>query len=195
MLDTELYRAIPKQATVGNTLKRTNILINDQHYRYVDRLWQAWISWKRGHAQTPQQIFETYKQGFKGFEAFCLLLVSRALTGNGTTNDRGLEFEADDLLYLQPDSSIQFHSPRECFRCYCKSGNDDCGTEWGMRICGKCSERYPYIQLYDSGILNSWYDRQVGSVDRIFGRNVLAIPCRSDKDTRSFICPACGACS
>ena len=83
----------------------------------------------------------------------------------------------------------------QCFRSDCKSGKDDCGTEWGMRICGKCSERYPYIKLSDSSILNSWYDRQVGSVDRIFGRNVLAIPCRSDKDTRSFICPACGACS
>jgi hypothetical protein len=416
LLDTELYRAIPKQANVGNTLKRTNILIDDQHYRYVDRLWQAWMPWKRGHTQSPQQIFETYKQGFKGFEAFCLLLVSRALTGNGTTNDRGLEFKADDLLCLQPDASIQFHSLRgsitlrwqhdgtilldadkiqhlkliplmlpltatedanvinplldefrsacsenqngtviilypgtederqklpqllqqeinslkkplavlpvspldilsveriaraiqwwlysqycqiypftiqekipaslleqnswifkegrhykllcspkpeeqvdfdnrlselineaksrgprargelfelqnlnnfsartkerfkplltcptcykksdhfepldsQCFRCYCKSGNDDCGTEWGMRICGKCSERYPYIKLSDLDILNSWYDRQLGSVDRIFGRNVLAIPCRSDKDTRSFICPACGACS
>ena len=112
LLDTELYRTIPKQATVGDTLKRTNILIDDRHYRYVDRLWQAWMPWKRGHRQTPQQIFETYKQGFKGFEAFCLLLVSRALTGNGTTNDRGLEFEADDLLCLQPDGSIQFHSPR-----------------------------------------------------------------------------------
>lgn len=111
LLDTELYRAIPKQATVGNTLKRTNILINDQHYRYVDRLWQAWMPWKRGHTQTPQQIFETYKQGFKGFEAFCLLIVSRALTGN-RTHDRGLEFEADDLLCLQPDGWIQFHSPR-----------------------------------------------------------------------------------
>jgi len=83
----------------------------------------------------------------------------------------------------------------QCFRCDCKSGKDYCRTEWGMRICGKCSERYPYIQLSDSGIFNSWYDRQVGSVDRIFRRNVLAIPCRSDKDTRSFICPACGACS
>jgi hypothetical protein len=112
LLDTELYRAIPKQATVGNTLKRTNIPIDDRHYRYVDRLWQAWMPWKRGHTKTPQQIFETYKQGFKGFEAFCLLLVSRALTGNGTTNDLGLEFEADDLLCLQPDGSIQFHSRR-----------------------------------------------------------------------------------
>jgi hypothetical protein len=70
------------------------------------------MPWKRGHTQTPQQIFETYKQGFKGFEAFCLLLVSRALTGNGTKNDRGLEFEADDLLCWQPDGSIQFQSPR-----------------------------------------------------------------------------------
>lgn len=69
------------------------------------------MPWERCHTQTPQQIFETYRQGFKGFEAFCLLIVSRALTGN-RTHDRGLEFEADDLLCLQPDGWIQFHSPR-----------------------------------------------------------------------------------
>lgn len=60
----------------------------------------------------------------------------------------------------------------QCFPCDCNSGKDYGRTEWGRRICGKCSERYPYIKLYDLGILKSWYDRQVGSVDRIFGRNV-----------------------
>ena len=108
LLDTELYRTIPKQATVGNTLNRTNILINDPHYRYVDRLWQAWMPWKRRQIQTPQQIFETYQQSFKGFEAFCLLLISRALTGNGTTDDRGLGFEASPCFPLS--DSIQFNS-------------------------------------------------------------------------------------
>jgi len=83
-------------------------LINDPHYRYVDRLWQAWMPWKRRQIQTPQQIFETYQQSFKGFEAFCLLLISRALTGNGTTEDRGLGFEASPCFPLS--DSIQFNS-------------------------------------------------------------------------------------
>ena len=412
LLDTELYRAIPKQATVGNTLNRTNILINDPHYRYIDRLWQAWMPWKRRQIQTPQQIFETYQQSFKGFEAFCLLLISRALTGNGTTDDRGLGFEAspcfplsdfihfnslkgDITLKLEPDGAIileadgiqplkliplmlpltatedatiinsildEFRSScsikhngsviilypgtederkklskllqqqtnslgndysakektlpilpvspldilsveriaravqwwlyteycqiypfiiqakipdllleqnswivregrdykllrsprleeqatfnkhlsnlitetesrgararvelielqdlknfstqiqdklnplltcptcdkksdnfnnldRQCFRCNCNS----CETEWGKRICIKCSGHYPYIQLSDFNILNQLNEQAIGWVDRVLGRNTLAIP--SLHETKKFVCPQCG---
>lgn len=112
LLDTELYRAIPQQAKVGSTLKRTNILINDQHYRYVDRLWHTWTPWKRGHTQTPHQLIETYQKGFKGFEAFCFLVVSRALTGNGTADDRGLGFEFDRQYHSDEKISITFNSKR-----------------------------------------------------------------------------------
>lgn len=112
LLDTELYRAIPQQAKVGSTLKRTNILINDQHYRYVDRLWHTWTPWKRGHTQTPHQLIETYQKGFKGFEAFCFLVVSRALTGNGTADDRGLGFDFNSLHDSNQKTSIKFNSTR-----------------------------------------------------------------------------------
>ena len=59
----------------------------------------------------PNRYLKPINKALRG-EAFCLLLVSHALTGKGTPNDRGLEFEADDLLCLQPDGSIQFNSPR-----------------------------------------------------------------------------------
>jgi len=417
LLDTDLYRAIPKQATVGHTLKQTNILINDQHYRYVDRLWRAWTPWKLRHMQTSQQIIETYQQGFKGFEAFCLLLISRALTGNGTAEDQGLKFTADALHDLRLGSSIQFSSIKgniilrwqidgtilleadeiqhlkliplmlpitatedvaiinpildefrsvysdiqngtviilypgtederqrlptllqqqvnslgndyateekslavlpvspldifsveriarsiqwwlysqycqiypftiqekiphslaeknswitqenrqykllyppkqeeqtnfdnrlsklinqakvrgsndngdllelqklnnfsaqiegrfklllacpichersdrfepldsQCFRCWC----NDCETKWGTRICGSCGGRYPYTQLPDSESYNIFHHQPVGWVDRIFGRDILAIPCYSNGNTGNFICPDCGA--
>lgn len=112
LLDTELYQAIPKHADVGNTLRRTNILINDQHYRYVARLWQAWSPWKRGQMRNALQVFETYQEVFRGFESFCLLLISRALTGNGKADDRGLGFEASNLCIPRRGNSIQFNSWR-----------------------------------------------------------------------------------
>lgn len=417
LLDTELYRAIPKQATVGNTLNHTNILINDRHYRYVDLMWQALTPWQRGNIQSPQKILETYQQSCRGFEAFCLLLVSRALTGNGTATDRGLGFKAGDLFDLQLGSSIEFNSQkgsitlkwetdgtisleaseippilliplilplsatedraeidrairefhlacsnqpnstvvilypgtederrklsklvqrqinslgndysnaaesfailpispldllsgeriartiqwwlykqycqiypfpiepihpslldgnswilqkglnfrvirppkpeekstferqrsrliqqakscgatakkefdelqtlhnfstrveekfkplltcptchqqsdnfedldRQCFRCYCSQG---CETEWGAQICGKCGDRYPYVQLSDLDPISRSVDREVGWVDRVFGRNVLAIPDLQEEVGRNkFICPCCG---
>lgn len=110
LMDTELYRAIPKQAEVGNTLKRTNILINDQHYRYVDQIWQAWSPWKRGQTKNNQQIFDIYQQLLKGFESFCLLLISRALTGSVNENDEGLGFEAENHHIPHPSEVIQFNS-------------------------------------------------------------------------------------
>lgn len=114
LLDTDLYRAISKETNIGHTLKRTNILINDQHYRYVAHLWQAWSPWKRGQMKNAQQIFQTYQEGFKGFESFCLLLISRALTGNTNAkdNDRGLGFEiVNDCIPARGDS-IEFNSLR-----------------------------------------------------------------------------------
>ncbi|MBD2012436.1 DUF2357 domain-containing protein [Microcoleus sp. FACHB-53] len=112
LLDTELYRTLPKHADVGNTLKRTNILINDQHYRYVDRLWQAWSPWKRGQMKNAQQVFDAFQEVFKGFEAFCLLLISRALTGNSKANDEGLGFKTSNSRLPNPGDSIQFKSLR-----------------------------------------------------------------------------------
>jgi hypothetical protein len=420
LIDTELYRSIPRQANVGNTLKRTNILVNDQHYRYVNHLWQVWSTWKRGHRLAPQQLIESYQRGFTGFEAFCFLLVSRALTGNQTANDQGLGFEVNKLDHLKLNDLIQVNSTRgcirlkrqldgsilleadkiqnlrliplmlpltsaddvdtthliyeklrtaysnkrnetvvilcpgtederqklpesiqqkvnslgnecntvgnsssllavspldifsvervaraiqwwlyskycqiypftveekihisllnnsswilkeekqyklyrppqqeerasfdsclsqlinqarsrgaqsrgellelqnlnhfsaqvgkrfepiltcptcyqlsdhfesldrRCFHCRCKD-NRGCRTEWGTRACRRCDERYPYVQLSDPAIYDNFRQQQIGYVDRIFGRDVLAIPCH--EGAQGFICPSCGACS
>jgi hypothetical protein len=68
LLDTELYRAIPKQATVGNTLKRTNILIDDQHYRYVDRLWQAWMPGSVATHRLPNRYLKPINKALRGLK-------------------------------------------------------------------------------------------------------------------------------
>ena len=75
---------------------------------------------------------------------------------------------------------------RQCFRCDC----DSCGTEWGKRICVKCCGHYPYIQLSDLNTLNQLNEQAVGWIDRVLGRNTLAVP--SLHATKKFICPQCG---
>ena len=51
LLDTPLYREIPRDTFVPVTLVSTNILANDPHYRKVAGLWRAWA--QHGHRPGP----------------------------------------------------------------------------------------------------------------------------------------------
>ena len=76
LLDSPLYSHVPKRAQVSRTLKMTNLLSTDDHYRGVARLWHEW-SLLRGsfsiveHYQQQQDLHDSY-------DAWCLLLVVRA---------------------------------------------------------------------------------------------------------------------
>ena len=94
LTDTDLYQSIPKRAVVGITLKKTNILVNDQHYRYVDLLWREWSRWQGGQTKNSRQVFEENKELFRGFESFCLLLIGLALTDGGKDDYKGLGFSS-----------------------------------------------------------------------------------------------------
>ncbi|MFN6197492.1 MAG: hypothetical protein ACK4YS_02700 [Aphanizomenon sp.] len=89
LLDTDLYKTLSSRAKIGTTLKRTNILINDQHYRYVDLLWREWSRNQSEKVKTTQQVFTENQQLFHGFESFCFLLIAIALTGSGQESDQG----------------------------------------------------------------------------------------------------------
>jgi len=52
---------------------------------------------------------------------------------------------------------------RQCFRCVC----DGCKTEWGKRICVKCSVYYPYMQLSDFNTLDRLNEQAVGLSGRL----------------------------
>ena len=42
LIDSQLYKRIPTTANVEPSLMDTNILVNDQHYRQVSKLWREW---------------------------------------------------------------------------------------------------------------------------------------------------------
>ena len=76
----------------------------------------------------------------------------------------------------------------DCFKAHCQQ----CETDWGLQRCGQCQTNYPYIKL--GGANPEISDRSVGWCDRVFGRDVLAMPCFDDRNLQFYICSNCGSC-
>jgi hypothetical protein len=109
LIDTDLYKVIPRSAKVQGTLRNTNILIGDRHYREIAKLWREWSKWNSKKSKTAQQLFDFYQQTINGFDAFCCLLCSKVLMK--TERDRGFGYSSDaalpergQLYSLQQDS-------------------------------------------------------------------------------------------
>jgi hypothetical protein len=96
LTDTDLYKAIPRSAEIESTLRNTNILIGDRHYREIAKLWREWSKWQSQKSKTAQQLFDFYQQTINGFDAFCCLLCSKVLMK--TDRDRGFGYASDLAL-------------------------------------------------------------------------------------------------
>jgi hypothetical protein len=79
LMDSRLYKGVPRSAQVEFNLKTTNVLINDQHYRQVAQLWLDWQKWAPRRAVSPEEKYAQAQLLCGSFDAFCLLLVFRAL--------------------------------------------------------------------------------------------------------------------
>lgn len=83
LLESRLCKVIPRQRSVPATLRMTNILANDQHYRWVARLWLA----LRAHAPTVASDVtdpaRTHRQAVDDWAAFAGVLVVRVLAEFG----------------------------------------------------------------------------------------------------------------
>lgn len=76
--------------------------------------------------------------------------------------------------------------------CTCISRS--CDSEWGIRVCGACREAYPYI-LPDRSTVQRNGSANYGWLDRLFGRDCIAIPCARPSAPGGFVCPNCSKCS
>lgn len=89
LMDSFLYKEVPRNATVANTLRQTNILTSDPRYRRVALLWEEWAKQKHAHAESPSEVQEKRQRVCRGFNDFCFLLVVRAF--------EQLRYEPEDL--------------------------------------------------------------------------------------------------
>jgi hypothetical protein len=74
-----LYSQIPRTMNVPITLRNTNILRHDPHYRHLRPLWLLAYSGASKEVQTPQQKFEIAKARGARYAAFIELLACKAL--------------------------------------------------------------------------------------------------------------------
>lgn len=78
LMSSPLYRHVPRSAQVDLHLQRTNLLGNDDDYRGVARLWQAWASTARPPRRSKSERAARALALCHAFEAWCVLLVIRA---------------------------------------------------------------------------------------------------------------------
>lgn len=113
-----------------------------------------------------------------------------SILDRGALAGRLAPYQACPVCHCVLESGLYFEArDRDCFWANCP----ECGTAWGLRVCGTCDGRYPVLHLDGgTGILD------VPNGDRIderLGCDVLAIPCqRQDPDEDVYICARCGSC-
>jgi hypothetical protein len=79
LLDSPLYRGVPRHARVAGALKHTNILAKDAHYREVAALWRECVRLGRARPLTPRQRYDQEQAQAGDFSLFVRLLVVHAL--------------------------------------------------------------------------------------------------------------------
>ena len=78
-----LYEEVPRRAFVPTTLKSTNVLVGDQHYRRVVELWREWARTGAGRTQSPKELNKEAQHLCRSMDAFSMLLTLRALDSLG----------------------------------------------------------------------------------------------------------------
>ena len=73
-----LYRHIPKRAQVPRSLRMTNLLNTDDHYRGVARLWHHWSLLPMQGALSVRDHYQQQQALHQSFDAWCMLLIVRA---------------------------------------------------------------------------------------------------------------------
>lgn len=79
LMDSPLYREIPRLAYVAPTLRTTNILSNDQNYRRVAKLWRECVRAGLANTKSPGDVYREAQDLCHGMDHFSMLLVIRAL--------------------------------------------------------------------------------------------------------------------
>lgn len=78
LLGSPLYQRIPKRQSVALSLKPTNILVNDLHYRKVAALWRTWVTYGHKCHETSQKRAERRQLVAASWDNYVLHLVVRA---------------------------------------------------------------------------------------------------------------------
>ena len=83
LLDSPLYRHVPRTERVPPALNITNILSNDANYRQTARLWRLWARFGYVRPETREERLARRAREGSAWDGFVLQLVTRALHALG----------------------------------------------------------------------------------------------------------------
>lgn len=112
LLDAPLYQRVPRRASVALSLRPTNILVNDAHYRKVAALWRAWVKLGHKRQETQQQRADRRQIEAQAWDRFVLHLVVRAfssLSWNVTATATGDRWTLSRKGYTNVDVVVESH--------------------------------------------------------------------------------------
>ncbi|MCS6915432.1 MAG: hypothetical protein NZ890_19660 [Myxococcota bacterium] len=78
LMDSPLYRNIPRGAQVPRALQMTNLFSHDAAYRGVARLWHHWSLLTAAQELPPDRLYQRHQELRRAFDAWCMLLLVRA---------------------------------------------------------------------------------------------------------------------
>lgn len=76
--DSRLYQQVSQRSHVPRTLRMTNLLNTDDHYRGVARLWRHWSLLPTQGSLSAHMHYKQQQDMHESYDAWCLLLVVRA---------------------------------------------------------------------------------------------------------------------
>jgi hypothetical protein len=114
LLDSPLYRKIPRNMSVPDVLRPTNILVSDPHYRKVAALWRAWGRHGSAPHPTREELRRRRQAACLHFGTFARLVVVRAL------HEFGYRVPPDTVL--TGSAVVELSSPLGDARLRCSEG-------------------------------------------------------------------------
>ena len=78
LMDSKLYRHVPRRTPAPRALRMTNLLSNDDDYRGIARLWDDWSRLAAPRPLSPRQLYARHQDLHQGFDAWCMLVIVRA---------------------------------------------------------------------------------------------------------------------
>ncbi len=112
LMDSVLYRTIPRRVPASHILRMTNLFSNHDHYRGVARLWHAWSQHATQKVLSPSAHYREYQHLLRGFNAWCMLLIIRALDQiEIEASDDELEYtiSPSSVVHLKSGHSLEWH--------------------------------------------------------------------------------------
>ena len=130
--DSSLYKQVSQQAQVPRTLRMTNLLNTDDHYRGVARLWRHWSRLPTRGTLSARMHYQQQQDMHESYDAWCMLLVVRAcaqLRLNPATDDdwesslakgRSIQLEKSLCIVREESGAIAIRSAQRHGRVLCR---------------------------------------------------------------------------